>query len=153
MIFLKCLKSWKKYCPDYEIVRWDESNTNLNENAYIEEAYKAKKWAFVTDYVRLNVLYKYGGIYMDTDVELIKPIDDFVIEKAFTGFESNGGAITGILASEKELNIFKELLSYYENKHFLVDGKIDVTTNIISVTNILKKHPSFTSVFLCFTSI
>ena len=74
----KCIASWKKYCPDYEIKRWDESNYNLEACDYVKEAYQAKKWAFVSDYVRFDILYHYGGLYFDTDVELIKPIDDIV---------------------------------------------------------------------------
>ena len=69
-----CLASWEKYCPDYEIIRWDESNFDLNENSYVKEAYEHKKWAFITDYVRLKALYEIGGIYMDTDVELVVQI-------------------------------------------------------------------------------
>ena len=70
---LYCIDSWKKYCPDYEIIEWNESNYDFTKNEYMRQAYEAKKWAFVTDYARLDVIYKYGGIYLDTDVELIKP--------------------------------------------------------------------------------
>ena len=84
----KCINSWKKFCPDYDIKQWDETNINLHENAYVLEAYQAKKWAFITDYVRLKVLVEYGGIYMDTDVEVLKPIDVFLSNHAFSGFEA-----------------------------------------------------------------
>lgn len=88
-LILKCIDSWKKYFPDYEILEWNESNTDLHENAYIEKAYEEKKWAFVSDYVRMRVLYEQGGIYFDTDVEVIKPFPDEVLSlPAFTGFES-----------------------------------------------------------------
>ena len=84
---VKCIDSWKKYCPDYEIKRWDESNFNLNCCDYVKEAYRAKKWAFVSDYARFKVLYDEGGLYFDTDVELIKPIDDILARGPFMGVE------------------------------------------------------------------
>lgn len=132
-----CIESWKKYCPDYKIIRWDETNTNLQENDYIKEAYKIKKWAFITDYVRLKVLYEYGGIYMDTDVEVFKNLDCFLTEKAFSGFESVDHVPTGIMASESKHPFFKELLDYYKGRHFIKDdGSYDETTNVITITNI-----------------
>ena len=84
---VKCIESWKKYCPDYEIKRWDESNFDLNCCDYVKEAYRAKKWAFVSDYARFKVLYDEGGLYFDTDVELIKPIDDIIERGPFMGAE------------------------------------------------------------------
>ncbi len=134
---IKCIDSWKKYCPDYEIVEWNEDNFNLKCNTYIKEAYEAKKWAFITDYVRLFVLYNYGGIYMDTDVELVKPIDDFLSLDSFSGFESSNAIPTGIMASCKKQKIFKEFLNYYNNRHFIKeDGTYDLTTNVVTITNI-----------------
>lgn len=82
-----CIESWKKYCPNYEIKRWDESNIDLESNRWIREAYRNKEWAFVSDYVRLKVLYEHGGIYLDTDVEMIQSFDDLRSLKAFGGFE------------------------------------------------------------------
>ena len=78
----KCLKSWKKYCPDYEIRLWNEENFDLNENRYVREAASVGKWAFVSDYVRLKVILEHGGIYLDTDVELLKSLDSLLEEKA-----------------------------------------------------------------------
>ena len=69
----KCIESWKKYCPDYKIIEWNEQNFEISQNRYAQQAYEAKKYAFVSDYVRLAVLYRYGGIYLDTDVELVRP--------------------------------------------------------------------------------
>ena len=87
---LACIESWKKYLPGYEIKRWDESNWDLRCCDYVSEAYDAKKWAFVSDYARLAILYEYGGLYFDTDVELIRPIDDNILEHGpFMGFETN----------------------------------------------------------------
>ena len=90
-----CIASWEKYCPDYEIIRWDESNYDVTKNAYMKQAYDAKKWAFVTDYVRLDIIYEQGGIYLDTDVELVKSIDDLLSDKAFMGVGCTGGVNTG----------------------------------------------------------
>jgi len=135
----KCIKSWKKFCPDYEIIRWDESNFDINSNQYVKEAYEAKKWAFVTDYVRLWAIYNYGGIYMDTDVEVIKPLDSFLECNGFTGFESNSFMVTGIMAGAKDNHIYKKLLDYYKQRHFVKDdGTYDLTTNTVIITDILK---------------
>ena len=140
----KCIESWKKYCPDYEIKRWDETNFNINENAYCKEAYESKKWAFVADYIRLKVLYEYGGVYMDTDVEVIKPFSKFLNHKAFVGYETDKFLSTGIIAAEQGNAWIKENLDYYNDKHFLLEGnKLDLTTNVVTVTKITQKmYPS-----------
>lgn len=138
---VKCINSWKKYCPDYEIIEWNENNFDLNSVTYVKEAYEAKKWAFITDYVRLFVLYEYGGVYMDTDVELLKPIDSFLTLDAFSGFESSNAVPTGIISSRKNFKFIKELLDYYNDKHFKNDdGTYDLTTNVVTITNICLKH-------------
>lgn len=132
---IKCIESWKKYCPDYEIIEWNEDNFDLNMNAYIREAYEAKKWAFITDFVRLYVMVNYGGIYMDTDVEVTKPLDPFLSEKAFSGFETEKTIPTGIMASEKGFDLFREMLEPYKTKHFVRDdGSFDMTTNVFIIT-------------------
>lgn len=136
----KCLKSWEKYCSDYKIMCWNEDSFNINSNQYVKEAYENKKFAFVTDYVRLYALYNYGGVYMDTDVEVIKPIDKFLENKAFSGFESTNLVPTGIMASEPKLEIFKELLDYYTDKKFInEDGTFDMTPNTKTISSILEK--------------
>lgn len=84
------IDSWKKYCPDYEIKEWNESNFNINCCSYVKEAYNAKKWAFIADYARFFILYNYGGIYFDTDVELLRPIDTLVENGNFMGLECHG---------------------------------------------------------------
>lgn len=134
----KCIESWKAYCPDYQIMQWDEDNFDLNCNDYVREAYECKKWAFITDYVRLFAIYNYGGVYMDTDVELLKNIDGFLSASAFTGFEDNKYPITGILAGEKHSQLFEYLLSYYNDKHFLLpDGSMNLKTNVVTITEML----------------
>ena len=133
---LNWIASWSKYCPDYEIIEWNEDNFDLNTNAYVKEAYEAKKYAFVTDYVRLYVLYNYGGIYMDTDVELLKNLDSFLTHPAFSGFENNNLIPTGLMASCKHNKWIKLLLDDYKNKHFKVGkDEYDLTTNVIFITN------------------
>lgn len=133
----RCIASWREFCPDYEIRRWDESNFDLNENDYIREAYENKKWAFITDYVRLKVLYEIGGIYMDTDVQVCKSLDRFLSHAAFSGFENDHQIPTGIMASEAGHPFFKEMLDYYTGRHFVrEDGTFDQTTNVVTITEI-----------------
>lgn len=137
----KCIESWKKYCPDYEIMEWNEDNFPLDFNDYVKEAYEAKKWAFVSDVARLYALVNYGGIYMDTDVEVLKPLDEFLSLDAFSGFESSGYIPTGIMASKKEHPTFVELLNDYNGVHFVKeDGTLDLTTNVIRITNVCLKY-------------
>lgn len=92
----KCIASWKKFCPDYEIIEWNEDNYDLNENAYVRYCYENRKWAFLSDYVRLAVVCREGGIYFDTDVELIAPIDALLQNEAFYAFENNDYIATGL---------------------------------------------------------
>jgi hypothetical protein len=133
----KCIESWHKYCPDYKIIEWNESNFNLDICAYVKEAYENKKWAFITDYVRLYVLYNYGGIYMDTDVEVIGSLDKFLEDKGFSGFENEHSVPTGIMASEKGNQFIYELLCDYKDKHFVLpDGQLDLTTNTKTITDL-----------------
>lgn len=125
----KCIKSWRKYCSDYEIVCHNEENSDISGNRYAKEAYEAGKWAFVSDYVRLKVLYEEGGIYFDTDVELIKPIDDLVEECGYMGFDDNGVISTGLgFACEKGNELVGALLSDYDDISFVLpDGSYDIT--------------------------
>lgn len=112
----KCIKSWKKYCPDYEIKRWDESNFDVNCNEYCKFCYENKKWAFLTDYIRLKVIYDNGGVYLDTDVELLKNIDDIVNIGAYMGLQNKTEVATGLgFAGEKGNDFIGENMRYYEN--------------------------------------
>lgn len=145
----KCIESWKKYCPEYEIVEWNESNFDVHCCAYVEEAYSKKKWAFVSDYARFWILYHNGGVYFDTDVELIKPIDDIVQKGSFMGcewlVEKNGKLTTGVatglgLAFEANDGICKSILDDYENSLFIKkDGSLNTETVVARVTRILKR--------------
>jgi hypothetical protein len=137
---IKCINSWKKYLPDYTLKLWNEDNFDINCNSYVKEAYQIRKYAFVTDYVRLHALYHEGGIYMDTDVEIIKPLDDLLHLPAFSGYESNkySNFPTGLMASAPEGVWVKEQIAYYNNKHFInPDGSYDMTTNTITISKIM----------------
>lgn len=138
----KCIKSWKKYCPDYEIIEWNEDNFDISSAPlYVRQAYEAKMWAFVTDYVRLWAMTQFGGIYMDSDVQVIKPLDSFLCHKAFSGFENDKNIPTGIMACEKGFPLFLEFLRYYDTAKFLNDkGKPIKTTNVEIMTSICLKY-------------
>ncbi len=133
----KCLKSWKKYCPDYEIIEWNEDNFDVNATVWTKEAYEAKKWAFVSDYVRLKVLYEHGGVYMDTDQELIKPLTPFLKHKAFLGFMDDTNISMGLIGAKAGSTIIAKMLSYYDNKVFVTHGKEDLKPNTNFITDIL----------------
>ena len=131
----KCIASWKTFLPDYEIKEWNEDNFDINSNQYIREAYESRKFAFVTDYVRLYAIYMEGGIYMDTDVEVMGNYDKFLHHHAFSGFETDGNVPTGIMAAEKGSIWAKELLDMYDNRKFIMaDGSFDMTTNTTVIT-------------------
>lgn len=133
---LKYMESWHKFLPDYEFKEWNEDNFDVSQNLYVKEAYENRKFAFVTDYVRLYALYTEGGIYMDTDVEVLKSYDPFLHHNAFSGFETDGNVPTGMMAAEKGSIWAKELLDGYNDRHFVLpDGTLDFTTNTTVITN------------------
>lgn len=135
----KCIESWKKYCPDYEIIEWNESNYDLNKNEYVKYTYENKKYAFLTDYIRLDIIYNEGGIYLDTDVELLKPLDDLLDCKGYIGMEQVGTVNTGQgFGAIKRHPFVKANKEFYENYEFLdKNGKfkkaicVPITTNIL----------------------
>ena len=124
----RCMESWKKYCPDYKIIEWNEQNFDISTSRYAQQAYEAKKYAFVSDYVRLAVLYEYGGIYLDTDVELVRPLDELLEYKGFIGMERstptphgrtllvNTGSGVG---AEPGCGMIGKMLEVYRNTAFL----------------------------------
>lgn len=133
---VKCMKSWKKYLSDYELMEWNEDNFDINSNEYVRQAYESRKYAFVSDYVRLYALNHYGGIYMDTDVEVLKPLDRFLVHDAFSGFEDEKHVPTGLMAAVKGHSWIGELIDYYEDRNFVKsDGSFDMTTNTSIITN------------------
>ena len=117
----KCIESWKKYCPDYEIIEWNERNFDVNKNAYTKMCYEQKKYAFLTDYIRLFVVAEYGGVYLDTDVEVIRPIDELLKNQVFLGFETKEYIATGLgFGAESGNKIVVEMLREYDP---LLDGQ------------------------------
>lgn len=135
-----CLKSWKDKLPDYQIMRWDESNSNLTECDYVCQAYEKKKYAFVSDYVRINTLYKYGGIYLDTDVEVLKSFNPFLTETGFLGFENRTTVGTAVMACEKGADFARRMIEYYRSHPFIDNlGNINLTTNVTILNSILEE--------------
>ena len=135
----KCIESWKQVLPEYEIKEWNEDNFNLDAFQYAREAYANRKFAFVSDVVRLYALYTEGGIYMDTDVEVLKPFGPFLHHKAFSGYETVKMISTGIIGSEKGGQWVKRNLDYYNDKHFVNDdGSFNIVTNVTTITNYMK---------------
>lgn len=134
----KYISTWKKYCPDYKIQQWNEANFDVTQNAYCYEAYQAKKWAFVADYARLKVLEQFGGIYMDTDIEVCQNLDSFLQYNAFLGFETEGKLQTGVIGSCKNGEWIHNLLSHYASRHFIQEGRMDFTTNVEIISKITK---------------
>ncbi len=133
---LRNIKTWNKYCPGYEIKEWNEKTFDVNCCLYVKQAYDRKKWAFVTDYVRLFALVTEGGIYMDTDVEVLKPLDDLLSNQAFSGFQDEKSIPTGIMASEPNYLFFQELLRDYDQRSFInKDGTNNTITNVKYITD------------------
>lgn len=140
-ISIKCISSWKIHLTDYELKLWDENSFDINSNRFCKEAYICKKYAFVADYVRLFALYHYGGVYMDTDVEILKNIDEFLTYPAFSGFDSENDIPTGIIGSEKHGLWVQEQLSYYNNLSFIrKNGGYNIKTNVKIMTENASKY-------------
>jgi len=141
---LRCIESWHRYMPDWEYKLWCEDNFDVNSVPYVKEAYESRKFAFVTDYVRLYALVKEGGVYMDTDVEILKPLDDLSSLTAYTGYEGSKSLppVTGIMASEKNGEWATEQLAYYsDDLHFIKsDGSLDLTPNTNTITRIMTEN-------------
>lgn len=136
----KCIDSWKKNCPEYEIKEWNEDNFDVNCCDYVKEAYNSKKWAFVSDYCRFYVLYNFGGIYLDTDVELLKGLDG--IEETFIGFETSRYCASGLIRGAKKGDLIcKQMLASYHSDHFLLsDGSLNQFTVCERETEILVEY-------------
>lgn len=140
-IVKKCIKSWKEKLKEYEIIEWNEENFDITSNEFVRQAYNCGKFAFVSDYVRIYALYNYGGIYLDTDVEIIKEFTDDILEnESFWGFEEKNFIATSTIGAKKGNEFIKKFLDAYDNKKFINDdGKIDTLTNVAIVSEMIKK--------------
>ena len=144
----KCIASWRKFLPDYEIKEWNEDNFDVNIIPYTAEAYRAKKYAFVSDYARFWILYKYGGLYFDTDVEIIKPMDDIIARGPFMGCENEAGSgatTLGVapglgLGVNPGLGLYKEMLDFYKLLSFDKESKTGTATIVKYTSEILSKY-------------
>ena len=131
----RCMKTWGKHLKDYEIIEWNESNFDIHSHPFVEAAYKAKKWAYVSDYIRMYAIYNYGGIYLDTDVLVLDNFDDMLDNKAFVGYEHPDYPFTAVFGAEPKHPFIKKILDSYD--------EIDTyefnfeNNNTISVSNIL----------------
>lgn len=134
-----CISSWRSVLPEYEIREWNESNFDVFSSvAYVKEAYEAKKYAFVSDYVRLYALKNYGGLYLDTDVKVLKTFDSFLDNSCFMGLEAEGRLSTAVIASEKNAPFVVSVINRYMDRHFIIDGKYDLTTNVQFISEYAK---------------
>ncbi|CAM4096938.1 glycosyltransferase family 32 protein [Bacillus manliponensis] len=139
-IVKRCINSWERNLSGYEVKEWNEKNFDINCNLYVKEAYEAKKFAFVSDYVRVYVLYQYGGIYLDTDVEVFKSFDDMLHHESFWGFEQENYIATSTIGAAKGNPLIKQFLDLYEGKQFIQkDGSYDDFTNVAMVTKMLQE--------------
>lgn len=139
----KCIASWRKYLPEYEIIEWNEDNFDVNSIPYTQQAYEAKKYAFVSDYARFKILYEHGGLYFDTDVEVIKPFDDIIERGPFMGFEIDpanerkyGAVNPGLgLGASIGMKIYKFILDYYYQLKFIFpDGTYNISDAVVNIT-------------------
>ena len=139
----RCVSSWKKHCSDYEIICWNERNFNINTVPFTMQVAKVKKWGFIVDYIRAHVVYYYGGIYLDTDVELLKPFDsDMLRNICFSGFENKRNIAPGLIfAGVKGCHIAKELMDFYADYNFIQkNGDLNLTASPKIFTNMLIKY-------------
>ncbi|HCT89968.1 MAG TPA: glycosyl transferase [Lachnospiraceae bacterium] len=139
--YLGYMETWRRYCPDYEIRRWDESNFNVHGNRYMHQAYEKKKWAFVSDYARLAVIYEQGGIYLDCDVELVKSLEGLLSDRMFCGFEDQNHINLGLgFGAVKGHPYLKALMDEYDTLAFIkTDGSMDLTPCPARQTRVIQR--------------
>ncbi|MDR1565629.1 MAG: glycosyl transferase [Oscillospiraceae bacterium] len=144
----KCINSWARLMPDYEIIQWNESNFDTAMIPYIKDAYAAKNYAYVSDFARFYILYEQGGVYFDTDVELLRSLEGILAKGGFMACELDGGTPSGIavapglgIASEPHSPIYKEIMDLYGGLSFLApDGSLNNMAVVGNTTNTLKQH-------------
>ncbi len=136
------VENWHKVCPDYQIIRWDESNYDISKNQYMKEAYELEQWGFVPDYMRLDIIYNHGGIYLDTDIKLVKRPDALLYQNCFANFDSSLMMNLGSgFGAKPKCNIIKELRDYYDNVNFKSkDEIINNTSCMMHSYNVLKRY-------------
>jgi hypothetical protein len=134
-----CIESWKKFLPDYQFIEWNEDNVDLDSSLFCRQAYDLKKYAFVSDYVRTKVLYEYGGLYLDTDYKILKPLDDVLTQNNnVLGWETSTHVGTAFMAFEKGHPVMQRFLHYYNSHPFKDDkGRLDITANVSILTDLL----------------
>ncbi len=142
-----CFSTWEKYCPDFKIMKWDEETFDLDSCTYAKQAYERKRWAFVTDYVRFKALQQYGGFYMDTDMELLKPLDDLLDNKTVFSFKQKVpgmkqfGITSGIIGTVPNNELFNPLIEQFESRSYInKDGEEDITPIAKFLTDLLCEH-------------
>lgn len=134
----RCMKTWKKMLPDYEFIEWNESNFDVNESEYTKKAYEAKKYAYVSDYIRAKVIYQYGGIYFDTDILVLDNFDSYLGLSAFVGFENPNYPFTAVFGAQANHPLTKEMYDYFANREFEFDTNNQFKgVNTKSVSDIL----------------
>jgi mannosyltransferase OCH1-like enzyme len=143
---LHYIEGWRHVLPDYKIIEWNEDNFNIKTNRYVEEAYKAKKYAFVSDYARLFALFNHGGIYLDTDVEVYKTFDDLLEHDLVLGFEEENYVATSTICATKQSQFINEFMNIYHDRDFISpNGECDLTTNVTKITSLLKPYGLITN--------
>ena len=144
-----CMKTWEEVLPEYKVMRWDEDSFDLDSCTYVKQAYEKKRWAFVTDYVRFKMLREYGGIYMDTDMEILKPLDEFLDNEVFLSFKqlpkmatnTNHGLSSAVIGAVKGNHYFDPIIEQLESRSYLTeDGQEDVTPIAKYLTDMLYEH-------------
>ena len=131
----RCMETWKKHLKDYEIIEWNEKNFDIDSNKFVKEAYEARKWAYVSDYIRAYAIYNYGGIYLDTDVLVVESLDSLLDNRAFVGYENPQYPFTAVFGAIKGHPLTKDILDYYKNLSFEFDPQDEmakVNTKIVS---------------------
>ena len=137
----KCIQSWKKYCPDYKLMLWDEACLSKYDSRFLRQAIELKKWAFAADYIRLMALYEYGGIYLDTDVELVRSPNEFVEHEVFLGFERSDSVASAVIGSVPHHQFIGALAEEYTDRSLLLPtGEPDLTPNVVYITRELVRQ-------------
>lgn len=142
-LVLHCMESWKKYCPDYEIKEWNNESLKKIDNLYVSQAFEYKKWAFVSDYLRLYALFNEGGFYFDTDLEVTQSLEPFrhlQFVSGYENYEGNFSPITALMGAEPKQKIIQDLLAEYDHIPFIKNGKMDQTTNTSRISRYFQKN-------------